>query len=203
MVAANGLVASEVIWRVVPLETPRVLRHCAKCRATRQFASSEKFRLNAQQHKVDVWLIYKCLQCESTWNYTIISRKTAQEIDAVLYARFQQNDRELAWTYAFNFRLLSQAGVQIDASVSVRVEPRIINGSASARQEPKIRLELPYPGIIRLDRLLAEQLHLTRSTLQRWFDGGKLCIWPEDKKALRRPARHGQIISLRDDSLVS
>jgi hypothetical protein len=203
VVARNGLEVCNVIWRVVPLETPRVLRHCVKCRELRQFSSSDKFRLNAQQQKVDVWLIYKCLKCENTWNCTLVSRRTVKEIGDLLYPRFQQNDRELAWTYAFNFSLLSQAGVQIDASVAVRVERRVVNSFAGAHQERKIRLELPYPGIIRLDRLLAEQFHIARPALQHWLDGGKLNIWPEEKKALRKPARHGQIISLRDDALVS
>jgi len=203
VVAHNGFGACDVIWRVVPLETPRVLRRCAQCRAIRPFASSEKFRLNAQQNKVDVWLVYKCLTCENTWNCTIISRRTAKEIGCVLYPRFQRNDRELAWMYAFDYRLLSQIGGQVDSAVPVRVERRRTNDFTGASQQQTIRLELPYPGIIRLDRLLAEQLRLSRSALQRWFDGDGLRVWPEEKNVLRKPARHCQLVCLHGASLVS
>jgi hypothetical protein len=199
VVIINTLALSEVCWRVIPLATPHVLRHCAKCAETRPFASSDKFRLNAQQRKIDVWLIYKCLVCESTWNCTIVSRRTAKEIGAALYLRFQQNDKELAWTCAFDVSLLSRAGVQINEAVAVQVERFVVNHSESSQREQKIRLELAYPGVIRLDRLLAEQLHVSRSCLQRWFDHGSLLIWPEENNALRKSARNGQIIYLRQE----
>lgn len=199
MVAVNALALPEVRWRVVPLETPRVLRHCAKCGGIRRFASSDKFRVNAQQRKVDVWLIYKCLECASTWNCTIISRRTAKEIGAARYLRFQHNDKELAWVCAFDFGLLSRVGVQVDATVEVRIERPGVDSLEHSQQGKKIRLEFTHPGIIRLDRLLAEQLQVSRSCLQRWLDSGRLLIRPEEKNALRKPARSGQIVYLSQE----
>ena len=49
---------SRVTWRVVPLHTPRVIRRCSRCDTTRNFACTEKFRVNAQKRLLDVWLIY-------------------------------------------------------------------------------------------------------------------------------------------------
>jgi len=197
VVAISAVELSEVIWRIVPLETPRILRYCAKCREVRQFASSDKFRLNAQQHKVDVWLIYKCVACDSTWNCTIIARRTAKEIGAVLYPRFQRNDKELAWACAFDFGLLARQGVQVDSTVEVQGECSMTDCTANGQRPRRIRLELPYPGVIRLDRLLSAQLQVSRSRVHDWFTHGGLQIWPEEKQALRKPARDGQIISLR------
>lgn len=199
MVAVTAITLSEVCWRIVPLHPPRVLRYCAKCRSIRRFASSDKFRLNAQQHKVDVWLIYKCLECESTWNCTIIARRTAKEIGPAHYLHFQQNDKEFAWSYAFDLSLLSRLGVQVDTEVEVQVERSSADSRKDDHGSKKIRLELAWPGIIRLDRLLAEQLQVSRSYLQRWVDGERLRIWPEEKNALRKPARNGQIVYLNQE----
>lgn len=199
VVAIHARALPEVYWRVVPLETPRILRHCAKCGRMRRFASSDKFRLNAQQRKVDVWLIYKCLECESTWNCTILSRRAVKEIDPAQYLRFQLNDRELAWSYAFDLSLLSQLGVQVDEAVRIQV---VRSGEAlpgHGQQGKTIHLELAHPGIIRLDRLLAEQLQVSRSCLRRWVDNGRLLVWPKEKNALRKPARNGQIIYLHQE----
>ena len=196
MVAVHAVELYEVLWRVVPLETPRVLRHCAKCGGIRRFASSDKFRLNAQQRKVDVWLIYKCLDCESTWNCTIMSRRTPNEIGAERYSRFQQNDRELAWEYAFDRGLLSRWGAQVDATVRVRVEQSSLDCSPEVHRQRRIRLELVHQCSLRLDRLLADELRVSRSRLQQWCQRGLLQIRPEEKDALRKPVRNGQIVSL-------
>lgn len=196
-ILVSGL--TEVCWRIIPLEPPRVVRHCAKCGQIRAFACSDNFRLNAQQRKIDVWLIYRCLTCESAWKCTIFTRCTPEEIGKELYARLQHNDRDLAWRYAFDFSLLHRLGVQVDAVVKFRVERIPLNGARVDKGEQKIRLELVQPCSVRLDRLLVEALNVPRTRLQRWCDRGLLCTWPEEKNMLRKPIRNGQIIWLLPD----
>ena len=48
----------KVIWEVRYLSLPQVLRHCKKCGQKTLFTCSEKFRVNAQQKTLDIWLIY-------------------------------------------------------------------------------------------------------------------------------------------------
>jgi hypothetical protein len=111
----------EVCWRILPVTTPRVLRHCSHCGTTRQFACSDTFRVNANQRKIDVWLIYRCVDCDCTWNRTIFTRSTPEEIGLVLYRHFQDNHRETAWHYTFDLAQLHRLGVRCDATVPVRV----------------------------------------------------------------------------------
>ena len=193
MVRHQAIDPPDTCWRVIPLHTPRVLRHCPKCGVLRRFASSDKFRLNAQQVKVDVWLIYKCLECDCTWNCPILERRTVKQIGSELYERFQQNDRDLAWSCAFDYALLSRLRVNVDSGVDVEVE---CGGTESMGPEKSIRIELTYPGVIRLDRLLGRQLKVSRTCLQEWHDSGRLRVCPEEKHALRKTARTGQIIFL-------
>jgi hypothetical protein len=187
-----GLV--EVCWRIIPLETPRVWRHCSKCAEVRPFYSSDQFRLNAQQRRIDVWLIYRCTTCDTTWNCTICTRSTPEAIGAELYQQFQHNDRDAAWQYAFDLALLHSLGARVDAEVRFRVERT--PGACSNGHQQQITLALSYPCTVRLDRLLASELGVSRSSLQRRVDQGILHIWPHDSNALRKPIRDGQVITL-------
>ena len=78
---------SSSVWRVRPAHSPRVLRRCPGCDVTRPFASSGRFRVNGQKRRLDVWLIYKCVHCDATWNRTVLERVTPESIDP---ARYQQ-----------------------------------------------------------------------------------------------------------------
>jgi hypothetical protein len=193
---AHHVSSGEVRWRVIPLETPRISRHCSNCGITRQFTCSNNFRLNANQRKIDVWLIYRCGNCDSTWNCTIFTRSAPEEIGAELYRHLQDNDRETAWRYAFDLARLRRLGVCVDAAVPVWVERVSLGGVAVNGGGQTIFFELPYPCEVRLDKLLAGELCVSRSSIQHWFDQGVLHVWPADKHALRKPVRNGQVIAL-------
>ena len=196
MVARNYGQSIAVCWRIIPLSTPHVLRHCGKCGTNRRFASSDKFRVNAQQRKVDVWLVYKCLVCAQTWNCTIVTRQTPEDIGEALYQRFVRNDRKLAWHYAFDAAMPRRAGVRVDATVDVRVEQDGLPSVVGLARSQQIRLALDYPCTLRLDRLLAEVLQVPRARIHRWYEHGLLQVEPVEKHPLRKPIRHGQILIL-------
>ena len=194
MAARNHGQGIESCWRIIPLRTPHVLRHCAKCGTTRRFASSDKFRVNAHQRKIDVWLIYQCTVCAQTWNCAIVMRQSPADIGGDLYQRFMQNDRALAWRYAFDSGLLHRAGARVEAVVDVRVEHAGRHGVVAIAGPQQIRLALDYPCVLRLDRLLADVLQVSRASIHRWYDCDLLQVWPREKHPLRKPVRHGQVL---------
>jgi hypothetical protein len=196
MVARNLGAGIEVCWHIIPLSTPHALRHCAQCGTRRRFVSSDKFRLNAQQRKIDVWLVYKCLVCAQTWNCTIVTRQTPEDIGEDLYQRFVRNDRMLAWRYAFDSSLLHRAGVRVDEAVAVRVEQAVRPGMEGIVRPQQIRLVLDYPCTLRLDRLLAQACQVSRASVHHWYEDGLLQVWPAEKHPLRKPIRHGQVLFL-------
>lgn len=179
---------SRVTWRVVPLHTPRVIRRCSRCDTTRNFACTEKFRVNAQKRLLDVWLIYGCASCGQTWNAGIIERRAPKSICADLLQRFTSNDRELAWSYAFDLELLRRLDVRIDADVAFRVERSGVADDAE--------IECVHGVAVRLERVLAEAVGISRSEVRRRVDRGTLVVTPNRRGALRRPARTGQRIEL-------
>lgn len=90
--------------RRVPEGAPACLRHCSKCKKTSSFICSGKFRVNANGKHLDVWLIYRCERCDTTWNQEIYARVKPSRIDKELYQAFLDNDWETAMRYAQNER---------------------------------------------------------------------------------------------------
>lgn len=184
----------EVRWHVVPLHTPRVVRHCVKCGTVRRFASSDRFRVNAQQATIDIWLIYKCIECDCTWNCAIIERCSVRNLDPRKYSLFERNDKELAWSCAFDYRLVSGVGVQVDMTFEVRVESSETESGDDICRSRMIIIESQYPGIIRLDRLLAHQLRISRTSVYELYESGLMRIHSDGKNPLRKAAHTGQRI---------
>ncbi|WP_084023929.1 DUF1062 domain-containing protein [Clostridium taeniosporum] len=40
-----------------------------KCNEKIHYINSGKFRVNANKNNIDIWLIYQCEKCKSTWNF--------------------------------------------------------------------------------------------------------------------------------------
>jgi len=71
------------------------------------------FRINAQHHNLDVWLIYKCDACDSTWKMEIHNRVHPKSLDPELYEGYLRNDETLATRCAFDRRLLDRCGAEV------------------------------------------------------------------------------------------
>lgn len=102
-----------IIWDIQYCELPRVFRHCKKCGKKSEYICAEEFRVNAQQKALDIWLIYKCIHCNTTWNSTIYSRVSPQKLGGVLLEQFHGNDRNLVTQYAMDISLLQRNGAEV------------------------------------------------------------------------------------------
>lgn len=155
--------------RVIALSTPHVHRHCPRCDERRPFVSSDRFRVNANKGRLDVWLVYRCADCDFTWNREVLARVAVGEVPPDRLRAYHENDRAAAWDCAF-----AEPG---DAPFRVEV---------AGDDDGTVAIDMPWPCQVRLDRLLGAALRLPRSAIASRFP---------DAKALRRPARNGQIIS--------
>jgi hypothetical protein len=179
-----------VTWRVTPLRPPLVRRHCRRCSTDRPFACSLKFRANAQKKRLDVWLIYRCSRCEDTWNLPIFERAAAGEIEA--FDAIAHNDPALALRYAFDRTRLLRHGVVEDAP-DVSIDKTYDTGCPRTASTIAIALALARPCGLRLDRLLALGLGLSRGEIGRLREAGAL---PAARKSLRSSIADGQTIAI-------
>lgn len=168
---------------ITPTTTPKVQRHCARCKTERPFASSGKFRVNAQKKLIDVWLIYRCVDCDQTWNYPIYERQKVKTLLPDELNALMQNDAALTARYAHDLG----GGV----AGEVLLERRILQPATDVTQEIRISITAPIGGM-RLDRALAQGLSLQRTDVLSLAESGALTLEPSSAKALRRPACDGQ-----------
>lgn len=178
----------EIVWRIRPLAAPHVLRHCPLCERTRAYAPSGDFRVNAQQRRLDVWLLYRCLACDDTWKRSVLRRVAPDAIAPERLAAFLRNDPAAAWQAA----LAPDPALQLVSAAEVVVErPPLVAGAL------RVRLTVPWPCGVRLDRLLAAELGCSRAEIMHRVGDGRLAIDPGGERALRRPPRDGTRILLR------
>ncbi len=167
-------------WELVPLETPKVEKNCSRC-ANAQFECSEKFRINSCKKITDVWLIYKCTNCDYTWKMDIIVRKNVSNIDPNLLVKFQENDRALAWHYAFNKNTLGNNKVQVNWNI-----PFSFNGCTEELLETcgnpvTIILKSEYELGISIRKVLQKILPFSNKHIERLIEEGVVVVNSERK----------------------
>lgn len=183
-----------VLWTVVPQIAPQPSINCRRCGAARPFRSSGKFRVNANGKQVDAWLIYKCTACDNTWNRPVLERRSVDGIDPCLLEALHRNEPALADRLACDIGDLRGGAAGASAVVAVRKEV-LCEAPLSARWL-SIRLAVPQPVALRLDRLLAGELGLSRNHLQALQKAGRLVTAPDGPRMLRRPLRDGTCVTL-------
>ncbi len=162
-------------YEIIAQETPYIKRNCSKCKTNTEFYCSEKFRVNANQKIVDIWLIYNCTHCEGTWNYPILSRVNINKIDSMLIQKFMNNDKETIWYYAFQITKLRKLcnGVNTDIRYEVRREKL-----DSLSNEVTIRICCKYDFGLRIDKLIAEIFGISRSKVNKLSQNGTMLLHP-------------------------
>lgn len=171
-------------WELVAENLPRVKRNCPKCNEKTYYINSEKFRVNANKNNIDVWLIYQCEKCKSTWNMTIYERIKPKDINKCEYEKFLSNNKELVREYAFNLGIYNKNKAEI---ILEDIDYKIIEKKLEAyyinENELVIEIACKYPADIRVDKLLSDNLGVSRSEIKNMHKKGLIAI-KDDKNSL-------------------
>uniref|UniRef100_A0A9E7ZMH2 DUF1062 domain-containing protein n=1 Tax=Bosea sp. NBC_00436 TaxID=2969620 RepID=A0A9E7ZMH2_9HYPH len=184
-----------VRWTITPQIPPQPWISCNGCGGPRAFRASGKARLNANGRSLDAWLIYRCVDCDKTWNRPIFERRNIRDIEPRILAALQSNDPLWIQTEAFNLDALRRKAQRIDEFPECDIVKDILS---EARDWTHLEIELmvPFSASLRLDRLLASELGLSRTRLQVLHGEGALCIASGHADSLRRRVRTGAIVLL-------
>lgn len=164
-------------WELIPESLPKVKRICSKCNEKSHYINSGKFRVNANKNNIDVWMIYKCDKCKSTWNMTIHERVKPHKINRNEYEKFLVNDVNLIKEYAFNLSVYSKNKVEVILEdLKYKLVSQKIGINYKMESELIIEIECKYPIDVRVDRLLSEKLELSRSKIKSKEKLGQLYI---------------------------
>lgn len=162
-------------YEIIAQETPNVKRNCSKCKANTEFYCSEKFRVNANQKIVDIWLIYNCIYCKGTWNYPILSRVNINKVDSMLIQKFITNDKETIWYYAFQINKLRKLCNDVNTDIQYVLRKEKFD---SLSNEVTIRISCNYDFGLRIDRLVAEIFDISRSKANKLTQDGDILLNP-------------------------
>lgn len=156
-----------IFWEVQYLSPPKTLRYCKKCGAKTEFASSDLFRVNAQQKSLDIWLIYRCIHCKTTWNHTIYSRIDTKSLPHDLLEKFMNNDPQLARQYAMDTALLTRNGAEIQAP-----RHQILGEPVDFTEVLRLNITDKHSSKLRLAKILREKLCLSGKAFDQLVSDG-------------------------------
>ena len=200
-------------WELNPINLPIIRRNCPKCNEKSSYINTERFRVNANKSNIDVWLIYQCEKCKSTWNMTIYERIKPYDINKDEYEKFLSNDKELAREYAFDLSIYSKNKAEViledvnyeliqkelkayytcETPTSKIIEARDsrkkqVFGSLLNENEFVIFIDCKYPIELRVDKLLSDKLGVSRSQIKSMHEKGLILI-KDDKNSLNAKVR--------------
>ncbi|MFS8112802.1 DUF1062 domain-containing protein [Rhizobium jaguaris] len=188
-------------WTINPRTAPQPWIACSGCGCLKPFKSSGRVRLNANGKKLDAWLIYKCSDCDKTWNRTLFERQAIRGLNPPALAALQGDDPDWIRAREFDLNALSRKAQRIDEFADADVQREVL-GETDGGSVLEIDLAIALPFNLRLDRLLASELSVSRSRLQALRDDAKLLIHPDRADAMRRRVKDGSriVIDLSDET---
>ncbi|WP_167956147.1 DUF1062 domain-containing protein [Anaerosporobacter faecicola] len=149
-------------YEIVPEESYEVIRNCSGCGCKSHYKNTNRFRVNANGNRIDVWLIYQCEKCKHTWNLTIYERQRPEEIPSTEYQKFLSNDSMTAMKYGTNRNLFMKNHGDIDwKNHPYQIVGEITEGQRKAGNQ--LLITNPYDLKIRTDKVIAEVLGISRS----------------------------------------
>ncbi|OCC02685.1 hypothetical protein BA190_22060 [Labrys sp. WJW] len=185
----------KVRWTITPQIPPQPWLACAGCGIARPFRSSGKARLNANGRRLDAWLIYKCTVCDKTWNRPLFERRPVQDIPPDVLAALQANESAWIRRQAFDLTALRSHAFHIEESTEIDIDRQVLE-RADDWSILLVELVVDLPVGIRLDRLLARELNLSRTRLQSNHRQGRLRLDHSHPEALRRRVTDGTCVRL-------
>ncbi len=151
-----------VRWTITPNTAPQPWIACNRCGTLKPFQSSGKIRLNANGKKLDAWLIYRCRDCERTWNRPLVERAARSEIDPTTMNALHFSDPDWVRAHEFAIDDLRRRTSRVDEYAEADIVKETLSG-ASNSAVIIIELNVPLSSCVRLDRLLSTELGLSRT----------------------------------------
>lgn len=159
------------------LNSPKIIKYCSKCNKKTRFINSNMFRMNANGSTQDVWLIYHCEVCNTTYNLTVLERVPTKKIPIDEFKKFENNDFSLARDVSLDQSIVKKNNVILDwNSLDVSYETSILYEHTLKKNIIKINNIDKIK--IRIEKVLSIVFGLSRSRVMELIINGE--IYSED-----------------------
>lgn len=193
------------IWEIRAKNTPLLKKKCNHCDSDR-FACSDKFRLNAQKKNIDIWLIYRCVKCNNTYNMTLLSRIRTESVSKEIFSKMSENNTEIAWEYAFSHEIRRKNNVEADTdSVEYEILYHEIHEEEMINPDSEMltfKIKCPFDFNLRISAVIRIALNLSSAKLNRLIEAD--AIWFDGKPLLKKhKIKNGDIVQVHKAKLKS
>lgn len=174
-----------VEWEINPEGTPSIIRYCSKCGGKSEYVNTGNFRVNANGNSIDVWLIYQCQKCRTTYNLSIHERIKPDKILSKEYEKYLSNNQKTAQDCGFDSRIFKKNRVEVDYdNVTYQIIKRELNKTSDKNEEQVIIIRCEYELPIRINKIISQELGLSRSKVNLFIEDG--FIYSLKEKNLRK-----------------
>ncbi|MBP3602603.1 MAG: DUF1062 domain-containing protein [Lachnospiraceae bacterium] len=163
----------KIEYKIMPRKSFRVIRNCSGCGKKTHFINTERFRVNANGNKIDVWLIYQCENCKHTCNLTVYERQKPSSIPKEEYQAFLRNDEEMAAAYGMNMQFFKKNKAEVDAAEAEYDFIRLSeceDGNNENSDRILVQIHNPYNLKLRPERQIAEVLGISGSRVKKFME---------------------------------
>lgn len=160
--------STKFVYTIKPIESYKIIRNCSGCSEKSRYVNTEKFRVNANGKRIDVWLIYQCEKCKHTYNLSVYERKNPKELDEHEYKLFLANSKEMAMKIGTNKALLAKNGAQPDlksCEYTITNDGEIISERSLLLKGDIVIINNPYCIALRTEKIAAEICGVSRSKM--------------------------------------
>ena len=161
---------------IEPVSSPQIIRNCSKCGGKLHFSNTGNFRVNANGNCIDIWLIYACCQCKTTYNMTLFERISPNELRKEAYEQFLANDKSLAMSYGCDNQIFRKNKVEVDwENITYIISEKILEeeyqeNQAFQEHQNVLKIKFIYPLKIRIDKLFAEYFNISRTKVKQLIE---------------------------------
>lgn len=163
----------KIEYKIMPKKSFRVIRNCSGCGKKTHFINTERFRVNANGNKIDVWLIYQCENCKHTCNLTVYERQKPSSIPQEEYQAFLRNDEEMAAAYGMNMQFFKKNKAEVDVAEAEYDFIRLSeceDGNNENSDRILVQIHNPYNLKLRPERQIAEVLGISGSRVKKLME---------------------------------
>ncbi len=168
----------KIEYEIVPTESFCVIRGCSGCGRKTHFRNTQKFRVNANGNRVDVWLIYQCEHCKHTLNLAVYERQKVSSVPKAEYEAFLSNDAQLAQQYGKTLSLFQKNKAAVDFERMnysyVKLHETIQDSGSDKSME--LTIHNPCGLKIRPEKQIADVLGLSRSQMKKRMAQGEILV---------------------------
>lgn len=176
----------KIEYEIIPKDSFWIIRNCPKCGTKTHYINTKKFRINASGNKLDIWLIYQCLECKHTLNLAIYERRKVSSIPKEEYQCFLENDERLAETYGRNMQLFRTNRAEIDFDRLQyglsRLNETMESGGSGDRVIITVRN--PHQLKIHLEKQIAMVLGLSRNQVKGLLEKEEIEVKTESPQSI-------------------